>query len=155
MGNLAQGYWAVGKMDKALPLLEATLQLKTAHLGIDHPDTLVSMGNLASGYKVVGKLDKALPLLEKTLQLKIARLGADHPDTLMTMSTLASGYQAAGKMDKGVAPAGRDAQVTYRQARGPTTPTHSSGHGSNLASGYKAVGKNGTRRCPCLKRPLS
>ena len=67
MNNLAVGYQAAGKLDKALPLFEETLALRKAKLGPDHPDTLTSMNNLASGYQAAGKLDEALPLFEETL----------------------------------------------------------------------------------------
>ena len=80
MNNLAVGYLTVGKMDRALPLLEETLGLMTAKLGADHPNTLTSMSNLALGYQDVGKMDKALPLFEETLRLMTAKLGADHPE---------------------------------------------------------------------------
>ena len=40
MNNLALGYQAAGKLDKALPLFEETLTLTKAKLGPDHPDTL-------------------------------------------------------------------------------------------------------------------
>ena len=100
MSNLAEGYRDVGQMDRALPLMEETLRLRTAKLGADHPDTLVSMGTLAGGYLAVGKLDRALPLLEETHRLMAARLGADHPNTLTSMNNLAQGYRAVGKLDR-------------------------------------------------------
>ena len=70
MNNLADGYRAAGKLDRALPLFEETLALRKAKLGPDHPDTLDSMNNLASGYQAAGKLDRALPLFEETLALR-------------------------------------------------------------------------------------
>ena len=100
MNNLARGYQAVGKMDRALPLYEETLKLRTSKLGADHPDTLTSMNNLAGGYRALGKIDRALPLYEETLKLKTAKLGADHPDTLRSMNNLAGSYQSVGKIDR-------------------------------------------------------
>ena len=47
MNNLAEGYSAVGKLDRALPLYEEMLTGRKAKLGPDHPDTLASMNNLA------------------------------------------------------------------------------------------------------------
>src|SRR5207244_1803264 len=78
---------------------DATLQLRKAKLGADHPDTLASMSNLAVDCRDAGKLDLALPLLEEALKLRQAKQGADHPDTLKNMNSLALGYQAAGKLD--------------------------------------------------------
>ena len=54
MNNLAMGYQAAGKLDKALPLFEETLALMKSKLGPDHPDTLTSMNNLAGATRPPG-----------------------------------------------------------------------------------------------------
>jgi hypothetical protein len=51
MNNLAEGYRATGRLDRALPLFEETLTLMRAKRGPDHPDTLACMNNLAGGYR--------------------------------------------------------------------------------------------------------
>jgi tetratricopeptide (TPR) repeat protein len=102
MNNLAGGYQAAGKRDRALPLLDQTLKVQMAKLGPDHPGTLRSMNNLAGGYKAAGKLDRALPLYEETLRLLRAKLGPDHPYTLGTMNSLAISYRDGGKLEKSV-----------------------------------------------------
>jgi hypothetical protein len=43
--NLANSYAAAGRTQKALKLFEETLQLQKAKLGVDHPDTLMSISN--------------------------------------------------------------------------------------------------------------
>jgi tetratricopeptide (TPR) repeat protein len=65
MNNLAGGYRAAGKLDRALPLSEETLKLSKAKLGADHPDTLTCMNNLAAAYYAAGNLDRALPLFQE------------------------------------------------------------------------------------------
>ena len=65
MINLARGYQAAGKLDRALPLFEETLAMRKAKLGPDHPYTLTSMNFLAAAYQDAGKLDLALPLLRE------------------------------------------------------------------------------------------
>ena len=100
MGNLAAGYGVVGKIDKALPLLEKTVELMIAEFGPEHPLKLLAMSNLAQCYQSAGKMDKALPLMKKTLQMMTDKHGADHPDTLAAMSNLAWGYQLVGKLDQ-------------------------------------------------------
>jgi tetratricopeptide (TPR) repeat protein len=97
MGNLALGYRAAGKLDRALPLLEETLKLRKAKLGPDHPDTLRSMGNLAAGYGSARQLDKSVPLFEETLKLQERKLGRQHPDTLRTVANLGVNYKDAGR----------------------------------------------------------
>ena len=54
MNDLAAGYRDAGQWEKALPLLEESLRLRTAGLGPDHPDTLATMHNLASVYRAAG-----------------------------------------------------------------------------------------------------
>ena len=54
MNNLALGYQAAGKLDKALPLYEETLTLRKSKLGPDHPDTLASMATWRSATKPPG-----------------------------------------------------------------------------------------------------
>jgi eukaryotic-like serine/threonine-protein kinase len=139
MNNLAVAYRVAGKLDRALPLLEETLQLRKAKLGVDHADTLQSIDNLATGYQAAGKLDQALPLYEETFRLYKAKLGADHPETLQSMSNLAVGYRALGKLDQALplleenlklrkAKLGLDHPDTFRSM-------------SNLGVGYRAAGK--------------
>ena len=63
MNNLAKGYQAAGKLDKALPLYEETLALRKTKLGPDHPDTITSMSNLAEwlpGRREAGQVPAAL-----------------------------------------------------------------------------------------------
>ena len=50
MHNLANTYDALGRRAEALELREATLALRKAKLGPDHPDTLMSMCGLAYSY---------------------------------------------------------------------------------------------------------
>ena len=124
MNNLAMGYQAAGKLDKALPLFEETLALQKTKLGPDHPDTLTSMNNLAAGYRAAGKLDMALPLFEETLALQKTKLGPDHPDTLTSMNNLASGLP--GRREAGPGPAAlRGDAGPEKPSSAPTTPTPS------------------------------
>jgi tetratricopeptide (TPR) repeat protein len=103
MNNLAMAYRAARKSDKALPLLEQTLELRKDYQGVDHPDTLRTMNNLASGYRAADKLDRAIPLWEQALRLSRMRLGSDHSDTLTSMNNLASGYKAGKQPEKALA----------------------------------------------------
>jgi tetratricopeptide (TPR) repeat protein len=102
MNNLAAGYKSAGELDKALPLLERTLDGRKAKLGPGHPDTLRSMNNLASGYLDARKLDLALPLLEQSLVLSTDRLGRDHPLTLASLGNLAAVHWSMKRLDKSV-----------------------------------------------------
>ncbi len=102
MNNLASGYQAAGKLDKALPLFEETLALRKSKLGPDHPDTLASMNNLAAAYWSMKRLDKSVPLFETVLTLQEKKLGRDHPDTLMTVANLGVNYKDAGRLAEAI-----------------------------------------------------
>jgi tetratricopeptide (TPR) repeat protein len=70
---------------RSLPLYERSLAIKEAKLGLDHPDTAVTLNNLAGLHKVMGKHAEALSLYERSLAIAEAKLGPDHPDTAVTL----------------------------------------------------------------------
>lgn len=98
MSNLAAGYHAVGKFDRALPLYEETLALQKSKLGPDYPDTLTSMNNLAGGYRRAKRLDRSIPLFEECLKLRRVKSGEDHPDTMLVKANLGVNYRDAGRL---------------------------------------------------------
>jgi tetratricopeptide (TPR) repeat protein len=98
MNNLAEAYRASGQLDKALPLLEKTLDLRTSRLGPTHPDTLATMNNLAVGCWRGGRLDRSIPLFEACLIAKDKKLGRRHPDTLLAVANLGVNYKDAGRI---------------------------------------------------------
>ena len=85
MMNLALNLGNLGRHKDAIQLLEETLKLQRAKLGVDDPDTLRTMNNLADSYNKDGRDEDALKLQRQTLALKRAKLGINHPDTLRTM----------------------------------------------------------------------
>jgi hypothetical protein len=89
----------LGDPARAIVLFEKARTTRSAKLGLDHPDTLMSMSYLAEGYHSAGKLDQALRLFKETLKLRKARLWADHPGTLTSMTDLAWCYREIGKPD--------------------------------------------------------
>jgi len=97
--TVGRTYRDVGEYERAIDFLERSAALFRQHLGLDHPDTLISMNNLGLAYMASGKLNLALPLFEETLKLMKANLGPNHPQTLMSMTSLATAYQNAGKLD--------------------------------------------------------
>jgi tetratricopeptide (TPR) repeat protein len=107
MNSLGAAYWAAGKLNQAVPLLEETLKLRKAKLGPEHPDRLVTMNNLAVAYEDAGKQDQALPLYEATLQGRKAKRGPDHHTTVFSLDQLAGAYVDAGKLDQ--------AEALYRE----------------------------------------
>ena len=58
MNNVAYGYYAAGKLGKAIPLWEETLEKMKVKHGLDHPLTLTMMNNLGNAYRAAGKHDQ-------------------------------------------------------------------------------------------------
>ena len=100
--NLAMAYQDAGRVDQAIPILQATQDRRRAILGEDHVDTIESMNDLAAAYWEAGRPEEAIPLYETALRRVRARLGADHLHTLTIMDNLAVAYTAAGHPDRAI-----------------------------------------------------
>jgi tetratricopeptide (TPR) repeat protein len=116
MNNLANSLATVGRPAEALELREKTLALRQAHLGVDHPDTMMSLSNLGQSHYLAGRFADALPLHQKALTLRKAKLGGDHPDTLRSMAHLAA---TLGKLDRSEQAIAIADECFHRAARKP------------------------------------
>ena len=65
--------------DKALPLLERSLQSREKVLGPNHIDTAASLNSLAALYREKKRDDKALPLYERALKIREKALSPNSP----------------------------------------------------------------------------
>jgi serine/threonine protein kinase/tetratricopeptide (TPR) repeat protein len=101
--SLGMTYRYLGDLALSVQQLERALELRTAALGPEHPDTLSTQNNLALAYQASGRSDRAIALFERTLAVESARLGADHPDTLITQNNLALTYRDDGQWDRAIA----------------------------------------------------
>jgi eukaryotic-like serine/threonine-protein kinase len=97
--TLGATYRGLGRYAEALPHLERSVRLRTAHLGIDDPDTLDSRNALAVLHVARGRPDLPERPLQEVLKASAARLGANHPNTLMVKHNLAWVYRARAKYD--------------------------------------------------------
>lgn len=86
-------------MEKALPLLEQTVEKQKLTLGQDHENTLSSMGILAVLYEHSGQLNKSVLLNELIVEKYKAMYGPDHFSTLASISNLAGSYENSGRTD--------------------------------------------------------
>ena len=73
--NLADVYVAAHKLDLATPLLEKTLEQRTAKFGADHPDTVHTMNWLAWAYRESRHFDKAEPLYQQVWEKRTKKPG--------------------------------------------------------------------------------
>jgi serine/threonine protein kinase len=96
---LGQSLSGLGHFGAAVTLLEKSAATRTATLGDDHSDTLVSRNNLANAYSHAGQLDLAIQLYQRNLKASEAKLADDHPDTLTYRTNLARAYRDAGQLD--------------------------------------------------------
>ncbi|HKI20126.1 MAG TPA: serine/threonine-protein kinase, partial [Isosphaeraceae bacterium] len=122
MNNLASAYHDAGRLDLAIPLLEATLGGRRASLGENHHDTIETMNDLAVAYWKDGQVLRAIPLYEATLAKIRIELGNDQVDTLTIMDNLAVAYAAAGKPEKAI-PLHKQALAKLREKLGDEHPT--------------------------------
>src|SRR5579883_620457 len=137
--TIGDAYRALGRHTQAQPHLERAVQLRTANLGADHPNTLTSKNNLAQLYQFQGQYAKAEPLFKEALEGRTAKLGADHPDTLTTKNNLASLYRLQGQYAK-AEPLYKDALQGRTAKLGADHPDTLLGK-NNLATLYQDQGQ--------------
>ena len=149
---LGDTYYYLGEPALAVRQRERALELRTAKLGPDHPDTLKSQDRLANAYWAAGHIDRAIPLYERTFAARSAKLGPDHPDTLTTQNNLALAYQGAFQLDRAIPLFERT--FAMRSAKlGPDHPDTLISQ-SSLANAYRVVGQL-DRAIPLCERTLA
>jgi tetratricopeptide (TPR) repeat protein/predicted Ser/Thr protein kinase len=141
----------LGAPGKAIVVLERAVGTYQAMLGLEDPQTLVTMSELAAAYRLAREPERARTLLEKTLKLMQARLGPDDPETIACMSDLALMYQEAGRLD--LALPMQEETLKLRKARlGPDHPDTMISM-SNLALTIEILGMTDRAR-PLLEEAL-
>jgi tetratricopeptide (TPR) repeat protein len=86
----------------AEPLYIEVMATRTAKLGAEHPDTMLSRDNLAALQRLMKKFDQMIPLLEESLSMRKAQLGPDHPELLGRQVALGRCYCDAGRFADGL-----------------------------------------------------
>ena len=71
-----------------------------AALGLEHPQTLVSINNLASVYSATGRYSEAEPFYDRVLEARERVLGPPDPDTLNSVTNFGFLYEATGRYDE-------------------------------------------------------
>jgi tetratricopeptide (TPR) repeat protein len=151
-GVLGTTYHFLGEPALAIRQLTRALELRSAELGADHPDTLLTQNNLALAYRDDGQWDRAIPLFERTLRVETARLGADHPSTLLTQNDLALTYRDSGQVDRAIALF--EPTLAARAARLGADHPDTLLTQQNLAMAYREAGR-WDRAIPLFERTLA
>jgi tetratricopeptide (TPR) repeat protein len=86
-----------GRFDEASGHLLEVMETREKVLGIDHPDTLMSVSNLAGVLDRQGKYEESEELNQRVLAVSEKVLGVDHPHTLTSVSNLAGVLERQGK----------------------------------------------------------
>ena len=68
MGNLAGAYSAAGNPLKAVELFEMIREAQVKKLGIEHPDTLLTLHNPGGDVSECGKTDEGLSLFQQAAE---------------------------------------------------------------------------------------
>ncbi|MHC4992388.1 MAG: tetratricopeptide repeat protein [Planctomycetota bacterium] len=91
---------SLGQYRDAIPHSERALELRRAHLGAQHPDTIAALDHLANLYWHQRLLDKAETLYLEILATRQRLHGDEHEDTLSTMGGLAAVYNYQERYDE-------------------------------------------------------
>jgi tRNA A-37 threonylcarbamoyl transferase component Bud32 len=93
---IGETYVGLDQHRHAVEHLERAMELRRAHLGSDHPETLHSMRLLADDYTWIGRVPEGIALYEYLLEKTKTRHGPDSPETLGMMHQLATAYRRGG-----------------------------------------------------------
>ena len=99
---LGTSYFYLGDHPSAVRQLVRARELRTAALGPDHPDTLVTIRFLADVYRESGRLPEAVGLLEQHLNHSRPKLGTDSDETLTAMGSLGIAYGYSGRLKEAI-----------------------------------------------------
>jgi len=130
--NLAGTYRASGRLDKAIPLYEQTLEDSIRVLGTDHPGTLTARNNLAGAYRAAGRLEEAITLYEQVFSGRSRIMGPDSTGASAARLNLAATYRDAGRLNEAIA--------LYKQNLDDVARTLGLDHPETLASRHSLAG---------------
>jgi CHAT domain-containing protein/Flp pilus assembly protein TadD len=107
-----------GKPTEAAAEAGKAVEIRTAELGPDHPDTLTALSYLGWALRIGGEYDKAEPILRQVLDSRRKILGEGDPDYALSNNVL--GWLKVEKQDyAGAETLFRQAADAYRRSQGP------------------------------------
>jgi tetratricopeptide (TPR) repeat protein len=95
-GQIGRLYHDKGELDKALPLLEMNVRVRTEILDRRHPQIAVAKNALAA---ILVDPEEAFKLAKESVELRSDVLGARHPYTAFAYDTLAIAELGRGNVD--------------------------------------------------------
>jgi serine/threonine-protein kinase len=96
------------RFEETIPLLEASIAVRSRHLGDGDPLVATSLNSLAAAYTQLGRTADATPVLARAIEITRRELGDDHPNLATMLHNLAFMYRDLGRFDEAEPPA-RDA----------------------------------------------
>jgi tetratricopeptide (TPR) repeat protein len=116
-----------------------SLSISEEQLGVNHPDTAVSLSTLAGLRYEMGRYTEAEPLLVRSLAISEEQLGANHPRTAASLNNLAELYRSIGRYTEAELLLVRSLAISEEQlgTNHPRTATSL----NNLAGLYKSIGR--------------
>ena len=97
---IGEAYSGLGEHRLAAKHLERAVELRQAHLGPHHKETLRSMQSLAGAYTWIGRGADAVVLYEQLLENTKTRVGTNDSELVDGMKQLAMSYRRAGEWKK-------------------------------------------------------
>jgi tetratricopeptide (TPR) repeat protein len=128
-----------GQYKGAEPLYQHALTIREQVLGLNHPDTAISLYNLALLYYTLGRYAEAEPLYQRALTIREQMLGLNHPDTAISLDNLGLLYWQLGRYAE-AEPLYQRALTIREQVLGPNHP-HRAASLNNLALLYYTLGR--------------
>lgn len=88
------------QFEESKPYLERSLAICEQVLGLDHPDTAISLNNLGYLLEAQGGLAGTQPYYERALAIRERVLGSDHPDTANSLNNLGYLQYSQGNLSR-------------------------------------------------------
>ena len=98
--TLAKSMWSLGLQREAIEPQTRAVDLRTEHLGREHPLTLRSLRWIADFLYEIRMYEEALVYEEELLEIRRRTLGDEHVKTLAEMNHLANTYYSLDMYDK-------------------------------------------------------
>jgi tetratricopeptide (TPR) repeat protein len=98
----ASSLFNLGKIKRAMELLEHVVKIRETTLAEAHRDRLASQHALALAYRSNGQVKEAVKMLEHVVKIQESSLAENHPNRLASQHALANTYRSNGQVQEAV-----------------------------------------------------